>query len=172
MESLNLIDQTFPRSWQNRRVSCPLRVISGRRVTSASCPLCPPKRTQVGHRAMSAMCQQRTSAAVANDGVGRPEQRMRIIKQGRSAVILVAAAVDHRYHCLAQRFRAADLRIGGLAAKQICHKLARRGRMDRPVRHQDRARAGIKECARQPRSRLGVPRFPRRLPPSTPKPAA
>jgi hypothetical protein len=39
----------------------PLRVKSRHRVTSASCPLCPQKRTFVSALSMSALCHKRTS---------------------------------------------------------------------------------------------------------------
>jgi hypothetical protein len=41
---------------------CPLWVINGHRVTSASCPLYPRKRTSFSAVAMSALCQKRTSS--------------------------------------------------------------------------------------------------------------
>ena len=41
---------------------CPLWVISGHRVMSAPCPLCPRKRTFISAGGMSAKCHKRTFA--------------------------------------------------------------------------------------------------------------
>jgi hypothetical protein len=43
----------------------PLRVINGPDRPGIQLPLCPRKRTQVGHRSMSGLCQKRPSAKFA-----------------------------------------------------------------------------------------------------------
>src|SRR5262249_37666111 len=57
----------------NSSRSCPFWVKSRHRIESASCPLCPQKRTLVERVGMSALCQKRTSRLI-NHLIGRGEQ--------------------------------------------------------------------------------------------------
>src|SRR6266852_3604603 len=62
-------------------------------------------------------CQQQTSTTVADDRIGRPEQRVGVSEQRLALVIRKARTIEQRHHRRPQRFSTRDLRIGGLTAK-------------------------------------------------------
>ena len=87
-------------------------------------------------------------AAVTQDGIGRPEQRMAISEKRLAPIVGKTLAIKYGDHRRAQGLPACELGIGGLPAEQIGHEFASRLRMHRPVRNQQRARTGIEERAR------------------------
>src|SRR6516165_9591543 len=86
-------------------------------------------------------------AAVADDRIRRPEQRVRVAVDGAAGTVGRARSVEQRHHGLPQRFAARERRIVALAAEQVGYQFARRSRMHRPIGDQKRARAGIEERA-------------------------
>src|ERR1044071_10411454 len=63
--------------------------------------------------------QGSTPTSVADDGVRRPEQRMRVGELGIPRLVEKALAVHQRDHGAAQRFAARQLGIVGLALEQV-----------------------------------------------------
>src|SRR3984885_6711446 len=86
-------------------------------------------------------------AAVADDGVGRPEQRMRIGEFRLAVGVKVVGSLHEGKHGLPQRFAAPDFRVLGLPFEQISNELPCRLGMHRPVRDQKRARTRVEEGA-------------------------
>src|SRR5262245_54028541 len=70
------------------------------------------------------------AAAVADDGIGRPEQRMTVGEKHFSLVVSETFAVKKRQHGLPQRLAARQLRIGGLAPEEVADEFLRRLRVD------------------------------------------
>src|SRR5262245_35834260 len=97
-------------------------------------------------------CHKLTSTPVADDGVGRPEQRVAVAEQCFALVVGITRSVEQRHHRLPQSFTAREFRIGALSPEQIADEFARRLRMYRPVGYQNGPRASIEECASEPGS--------------------
>jgi hypothetical protein len=98
-------------------------------------------------------------AAFADDGVGRPEQRMGVAVH-HLACFHPSALVDQRHHRASQRLSSGERWIGRLPPKQIRDEGSRRSGIDRPVGDEQRARPGVEEGAPQPRQRIGTTRGP------------
>src|SRR5262245_45280811 len=67
-----------------------------------------------------------TTSSVADNRVGRPEQRMGVGKVGLAGRVGVTRTVQHRDHRLPQRLAAGDILVGRLPLEQVGDKLARR----------------------------------------------
>src|SRR6185437_12995262 len=61
------------------------------------------------------------SATVANDRIGRPEQRMGVGENGLALVVEISGPVHQRELGFPQGFGTAELGIGGLASEQVGH---------------------------------------------------
>src|SRR6266849_6627644 len=102
------------------------------------------------NRRRRAGCERRALATtIADQRKRRPEDWMSIGEYSLLLGIDETIAVDHADHRLLQRRRAAQPGIRRLAMERICRQQLGRTRLDRPVRHQHRARSRIEEGAPQ-----------------------
>src|SRR6266436_2394985 len=92
-----------------------------------------------------------THAAVTDDGIGRPEQRVRIAKLGFAVDPEIARPIGQRHHGLPQSLSTCQFRISRLPLEQIGDEFARRLRMNRPVGDKKCPRARIEERAAKAR---------------------
>ena len=130
-----------------RAVGCRLWVISGHCGRTSESPLCPRSGDLVARSEPRRLRSARQSAAVTDDRVRSPEQRVRVRKERSALLVLVARPVDQPHHGLPERLAARKFGVGRLSPEKVGRQLARRLGMNRPVGHQQGARAGIKERA-------------------------
>src|SRR3954471_8479011 len=92
-----------------------------------------------------------THAAVADDGIGRPEQWMCVSEYSLAVDAEIARPIGQRHHRLPQSLSTCQFPIIRLPLEQIGDEFARRLRMNRPVGDKKRPRAGIEERAAKAR---------------------